>query len=118
LDRRTGFAREALQTKLEEYRERNFAIRPSPSVEASVTVEVPAVLAAEGGGVAQIQTCEIDSWIVVEVGAGPNGLDAVVEPTLYAYRTTVFLRSVGGAWRLEGGSELGRWIGVTECPQD
>ncbi len=118
LNRRSGFARDALRQRLKEYRDQNFAIRPSPSVEASMTVESPAVLIAEGGDLAQIQTCEIDPWIVVEVGAGPNGSDAIVEPGLYAYRSTVFLRSIDGSWRIEGGSELERWSGVTECPSD
>ena len=39
--------------------------------------------------VAELQICEVDSWILVEVGAGPNGTDAIVNPDVIAYRSTV-----------------------------
>jgi hypothetical protein len=116
LDRRTGFARDDLEQKLADYRASNRAIRPNPLTEASMTVEVPAVLVLAGGDVAEVQTCEVDPWIVVEVGAGPDGSDAIVEPSLYSYRSTVLLRLVDGVWRIEGGTEIASWEGSTECP--
>lgn len=118
LDRRVGFAENNFRNRLAEYRAQNYAIRPSPSTPASVIVEVPAALVPGGEDVAQIQICEVDSWVVVEVGAGPDGSDAIVNPDVATYRSTVLLREVGGTWKLEGGSEIGRWEGATECPAE
>ncbi|MGA7758513.1 MAG: hypothetical protein WCA57_11790, partial [Ilumatobacteraceae bacterium] len=73
MDRRLGVIAENFAANLADYRARNYAIRENPTVPASVTVEVPASLVLDGADVAELQICEVDSWIVVEVGAGPNG---------------------------------------------
>ena len=116
LEGRIGFASEALRARLADYRSHNLAIRLSGVAVASMTVEVPASLVEEGADVAELQTCEVDPWLLVEVGAGPNGSDAIVDSTLSSYRSAVFLRNVDGVWLVEGGTELGLWEGVSECP--
>ena len=116
MDRRLGVIAENFAANLADYRARNYAIRENPTVPASVTVEVPASLVLDGADVAELQICEVDSWIVVEVGAGPNGTDAVVNPDVTSYRSMVFLRRVDGLWRFEGGTEIGRWEGGGGCP--
>ena len=50
------------------------------------------VLGRGQSDVAEVQICEVNSWILVEVGAGPNGTDAIVNPDVIASRSTVFLR--------------------------
>jgi hypothetical protein len=117
LDRRVGFSRQRLQESLAAYRERNYALRPSASTPAVLTIEVPAVV-AEASDFAEIQVCEINSWIVVEVGAGPDGSDAIVDPDVVAMRSTIFLRSVDGIWKVEGGQELGKWENEAACPEE
>ena len=72
LDRRLGVIRENFAAKLAEYRTKNQAIRANDASPASVTVEVPATLVVDGGDVAEMQICEVDSWVLVEVGAGPE----------------------------------------------
>lgn len=118
LAKRTGFAFEALKQKLEDYRQRNLAIRPNPDVAARLVVEQPAVLTADGADVAELVTCEVDPWVVVEVGAGPGGSDAIVGPELYSYRSTVYMRLIDVTWHVEGGSEITSWEGVAECPAE
>jgi hypothetical protein len=83
-----------------------------------VTVEGQPVFLGSNNEVAQVQICEVDSWIVVEVGAGPAGADAIVSPDVVAYRSSVFMRNVEGTWLFEGGNEIGRWQGGTECPDE
>jgi hypothetical protein len=117
LERRLGFAADSLRQKLQSYRERGVAIRPNPQVPASLTVEVPAQLVVEGGDVATVQVCEVNSWILVEVGAGPDGSDAIVNPDVVTSRSTVFLRNENGVWKVEGGNEIAAWEGLDRCPE-
>ena len=116
LERRLGVIADNFRNRLFDYRSGNLAIRPNQGAPASITVEVPAVLVREGADVAQLQICEVDSWVVVEVGAGPNGTDAIVNPDVVSYRSDVFMRNVDGIWRFEGGNEVGRWEGAGGCP--
>jgi hypothetical protein len=118
LDARTRFAREFIATEIERYRQGNLAIRPNESVEARITIEKPAELIPPSSDVVRLQRCEINPWIVVEVGAGPQGSDALVDDDVAAYRGTIFLRLIDGRWRVEGGNQLGEWIGATECPAE
>jgi ABC-type transport system substrate-binding protein len=118
LERRVGFAAEALRSKLEDYRRRNVAIRENPEVAPVVAIEVQAELAPAAGDVAEVQVCEVNSWILVEVGAGPNGTDAVVNSDVVASRGIVILRRVDDVWRVEGGRQIGEWAGASECPLD
>jgi hypothetical protein len=115
LEWRLGVIAENFAAKLADWRERNYALRENPDVPASITVEVPAALVLEGADVAEMQICEVDSWIVVEAGAGPNGTDSIVNDEVVASRATVLLRKVDGVWRYEGGSVVEEWEGRDAC---
>jgi hypothetical protein len=115
LERRLGVIADNLAARLAEWRELNYALRENPDVPASITVEIPATLVLEGGDVAEMQICEVDSWVVVEVGAGPNGTEAIVNDEVVASRATVFLRTVDGTWHYEGGNVIEEWEGETAC---
>jgi hypothetical protein len=116
LDRRLGVVAENFATRLAAWRELNFALRENADVPASIVVELPARLVLEGRDVVEMQVCEVDSWLVVEVGAGPNGSEAVVNADVSASRAPVFMRLVGGVWKFEGGNDLDSWEGATSCP--
>ncbi len=116
LDARIGQNRDLLRTTLDDLARDNLAVRPSDYYTASNTIEVgPTFTAADE---AVIQRCEIDPWVVVEVGGAPDGSDAVIDDNVYAYRNRVTLRLVDNKWRIESGLQLGRWAGSTECPAD
>ena len=115
LDGYVGANREFLERRFIEFREKNWAARPNPNFPSWVDVEVPAELIPPSVDLAQVQICESDSLIVVEVGAGPNGGDAVVDNSVSAYRSTFFLRLVDGRWRSEGSKKLATWEGVATC---
>lgn len=116
LDRFVGANRQFIVDRFEEFRANGYAIRPSPSVEPVVLVELPAQLVEPSMDLARIQVCDVDSWVTVEVGAGPDGSDATVDPTLTAYRTAFLMRNVDGVWKVEGGEQLGEWSGAETCP--
>lgn len=118
LDLRLGVIRDNFAKKLTAYRDLNQAIRPNDAIPATITVEVPAHLILPSTDVAELQVCEIDSWIVVEVGSGPSGSDAVVNADVGAYRSQIFMRKIDDTWKYEGGNEIGRWEGVTACPAE
>jgi hypothetical protein len=107
-----------IEDRFEEFRSNGWVATPSPSVEADLIVEEPARLIAPSTDVVEIQVCEIDPWIVVEPGAGPDGTDAIVDAELYTYRSIFFLRNLDGRWRAEGSRSLGQWTGLTTCPAE
>jgi len=115
LERRLGAIADGLQGSLAEFRERNYAIRPNYITPASVVVESAPRFLGSDGEVAQVQICEVNSWILVEIGAGPNGTDAIVNPDVVASRATIFMRDVDGIWLFEGSSLIEEWEGVAEC---
>jgi hypothetical protein len=116
LDRRLGVIADNLRATLADYRDRNYALRPNADIPASVTVEREPVFVGPGNEVAEVQVCEVNSWILVEVGGGPDGIDAVVNPDVVSARSTVLMRDSDGVWKFEGGSEIERWQGATACP--
>lgn len=118
LNRRLGVVRDNLANSLEEYRTRNYALRPNEVVPASVTVEGAPEFPGASGEVAQVQVCEVNSWILVEVGAGPSGIDAIVNQDVIVTRSDIFMRNVGGVWKFEGGNEIREWLGLDECPAE
>jgi hypothetical protein len=118
LERRLGVIAENFASKLAEWRNLNYALRENPDVPASITVEVPATLVLEGGDVAEMQICEVNPWLIVELGAGPNGSEAVVNAEISASRAAVFMRLVDGTWILEGANQIAVWEGATECPPE
>jgi hypothetical protein len=118
LDRRLGVIRDNLAATLADYRANGYAIRANDATPASITVEMPATLVVEGGDAAEMQICEVDSWILVEPGAGPNGSDAVVNDEVVASRAQVFMRDVDGLWKYEGGAVIAEWEGAASCPSD
>jgi len=117
LDARIGPDREALADYFEELLSHGRAIRPNPLVVGSTTIESPAGLVLEDSGVVELQECEVDPWILVEVTGAPDGSDAIVDDGVYAYRRVVILRMTDDGWRIEGARILGQWSGATECPE-
>ena len=103
LDRRLGVIRENFAATLAEYRTKNQAIRANDATPALITVEVPAALVVEGGDVVEMQICEVDSWVLVEVGAGPNGRDAIVNSDVACYSDRYVLHRGTRPWRFVDG---------------
>ena len=110
--------RALIEQQLDDLRAAGRAARPNPQVEGLVVVESPAVLASSEENTAVLQACQVDSWIIVELGAGPNGSDAVVNPDITSYRSNFVLSKVDGHWRIRGSESLGEFPGESTCPGD
>ena len=104
------------ERRLSEFLERGYQLRPNPTVPAEVTIEVAASLVDGSADFAELRVCEVDSWVTVEPGAGPNGSDAIVDPDVLVFRSVYFMRDTGDRWKIEGSRELGSWEGVDACP--
>jgi hypothetical protein len=115
LERRLGVIAENLAARLAEWRELNYALRENPDVPASITVIGAPVFLGPNSDVVELQVCEVNSWILVEVGAGASGADAVVDPDVVTYWNEFLLRDVDGIWRIEGANELESFEGAAEC---
>jgi hypothetical protein len=115
LDRCLGSIADGLAASLADFRARNYAIRPNRETPASVAVESSARLLGVDGDVAEVQICEVNSWVLVEIGAGPNGTDAIVNPDVIASRAAISMRQVDGIWLFEGSNLIDEWEGATEC---
>jgi hypothetical protein len=111
-------SRELLAQRLQTFRTDGWVTRENPAVAAGIIVETPATLLEPSEDVARVQVCEIDPWIVVEPGAGPNGGDAIVDSNIYAYRSILFVRRIDDRWRIEGADQLGEWTGLGSCPAE
>jgi hypothetical protein len=118
LDGYLGANRDFIQARFDEFRSNGWVATPNPAIEPALIIELPARLIPPSEDVVEMQVCEIDPWIVVEPGAGPDGTEAIVDSELYTYRSVFFLRDVEGRWRIEGGNETGSWTGLLTCPDD
>jgi hypothetical protein len=116
LDWHIGSNRVFIAEQIDEYRLNGWVARPHPEVAAAVIVEVPAAAVEPSDDFVELQICEVDSWIVVEPGAGPDGGDAIVNDELNTYRSKYFVRQVDERWSIEGSSLEGSWLGLKTCP--
>jgi hypothetical protein len=110
--------RDLVERQLSELRDLGRAARPNPNVVAEVRIEKPAVFVASPNDAALLQVCQVDSWIIVEPGAGPDGTDAVVNSDVTSYRSNFVLISVDGRWRIRGSESLGEFPGASKCPAE
>jgi len=79
IDGYVGDAQTFVMERLDEFRSNNWAATPNPSVQADLLAEKPAQRVAAETDLVEMQVCEVDPWIVVERGAGPNGSDVIVD---------------------------------------
>jgi hypothetical protein len=115
LDRYLAENRQFISDRIESLRAQGHVARRSADVPPSLTIEVAATPAEGPPETVIVRTCEVDSWIVVEPGAGPNGSDAVVDSEVRSYRSNFVLQNVDGVWRVRGGESLGEWS-APQCP--
>ena len=112
--RRLGLNRQLLEDTLDELESNGLAIRENSQVTAEQVIE--RVFVVPGADTAELVRCEVDPWLVVEVGAAPDGTDAIVNDDVLVYRNRVRLLHEDGLWKISEGVQLDVWVGVTECP--
>jgi hypothetical protein len=110
-------ARAEVDKSLGDLAREGWAVRPHPSVPDSVTVEEITFEPATPPTQATLVVCIIDSGIVYEPNAAPDGSDAIVNDIVYAARSTYRMSKVEGGWKLADISLLTEWQGMAECPE-
>lgn len=97
------------------FRDAGQRILPDTTVEPRLMIESGPSPVINTSDVVEITVCEINPWVVVETGTGPNATDTIIDDEVYAYRYDVQLRLVDGVWRTIQNSVGPSWEGVTEC---
>ena len=119
LDRVLAYVTEewAARTKLvlQRLRDSNLRILESPPVEPMLIVESAPVPVAFTSDEVTIVVCEVDPWVIVETGTGPDGSDTVVRDTISASRQEIRLRLLEGIWKIAEVRQLEDFEGATSC---
>jgi hypothetical protein len=95
--------------------ESNLRILAEPQLDPTLTVESGPVPVPFTSDEVAIVGCEIDPWVLVEVGTGPGGTDTVVNQTVIAYRHEVRLRFEGGIWKIVQVNLIEKWEDTSRC---
>jgi hypothetical protein len=109
LERRTGPSRSVLADELRDLAARRLRIVESESEPPQTIIEQVSI--GDDHVVATVKACVIDSWILVETGAGPSGSDAIVDDSVASYRSIAELKLADGVWRISSIAEEGAWLG-------
>jgi hypothetical protein len=88
--------------------------RPNPVIPDLLTPERIELIDAV---TAEVVVCEIDSGVVYEPGALPDGSDAIVNDTVTARRTRAVMKLVDGVWQIDSGKNIGSWEAAV-CPPE
>lgn len=112
----TGPMRAQIEAHLRERAQLNYRTMVNPAYPASAHVEVNARRNGDGADEFVLTACIVDTWILVETGAGPHGSDAVVDDAFVSYRSVARLIPKGDSWVISQATEVDRWQGATQCP--
>ena len=106
-------------SNMDTLRSHGWRSRENPQVPSTLTVEGEVTLSDGAQSTrAELTVCTIDSGVVFEPGATPDGSDAIVNDQITAIRDRITMVLDAGAWKLYEGTELGSWNGATSCPAD
>ena len=101
---------------METLRSHGWRSRENPEAPSTLTVEGEVTLLDATR--AEATVCTIDSGVVFEPGAAPDGSDTIVNDQITAVRDRITMVLDGGVWKLYEGTGLGSWIGATSCPAE
>jgi hypothetical protein len=104
---------------METLRTHGWRSRENPSVPSVLSVESDVqLLDGPPATKAELTVCTIDSGVVYEPGAAPDGSDTIVNDEVTAIRDHITMVFDGGAWKLYQGTNVGSWSGATSCPAE
>lgn len=111
----SGDSLAALNERVEQFRNENLRGVTNPDVPARADVYQDSVTIQ--GDVATLLVCDVNSNMLVEVGAAPDGSDAIVNDDIVARLIdTTMIRSSGG-WLLAGGTTTAEYFGQDRCEE-
>jgi hypothetical protein len=100
---------------LDGFVEADYVARVNPDVPAQVSLLNPAMFVPGETDLVDLIACEINSEWYYEVGARPDGGDALVRDEVVAVRLLVRIRWANGAWKSESGEVVASDAGDEEC---
>src|SRR5262245_25312142 len=83
-----GTARAEVDQSLEDLRTEGWHVRPHPTIPEALTVEQITFTDGPPPTRADLVVCVVDSAIIFEPGAGPDGGDVIVNDVVGAFRST------------------------------
>jgi ABC-type transport system substrate-binding protein len=113
-----GPALDEVNESIEVLRTEGWRAREHPTIPEGLTVEEITFIDGPPPTRAEVVVCILDSGVIYEPAAAPDGGDVIVNDQVVAARTTYEMIKVEGGWKLRslvGGEEF---EGVTECPAE
>jgi hypothetical protein len=110
----SGSLRAQRLARYQELVDNGWRARPNPVIPDLLTPERVELIDAV---TAEVVVCVIDSGVVYEPGALPDGSDAIVNDTVTAIRSRAVMKLVDGVWQLDSGDRIGSWEAAV-CPPE
>jgi len=110
----TGPNLEFTISQLDSFVEQNWVARPGEEPSRTMILESPQFLPDRVDRV-ELVACPINSEIIVETGAAPDGSDALVTDRTTVRRGLIRLSLVDGKWKSESGEMLAELTDPEEC---
>jgi hypothetical protein len=117
LDRIVDLHNGALEARMVEvignFRVLNQASRTNEALPAEIVVDRESVVVREG--TATVEFCEVNSNVLVEVGAGPNGVDAIIDDSTRTVVSRLVLQLSEDNWIAVEGERVRSDDEATTC---
>ena len=110
----TGSMLELLDQRVAEFRTENLRAVPNPEVPARFEIDRESIVI--DGDTATMRVCDVDSIILVEIGAAPDGSDAIVNEDVVARLVDTTMERSESGWLLSNGVFLQEYYDQDHCP--
>jgi hypothetical protein len=100
--------------QLDGFVQQNWIARPGEEPSRTEILAGPQFLSDRSDFI-ELVACEINTEVFVEIGAAPDGSDALVTDEVTVRRGLVRLRSIDGAWKADSGETLAELATPAEC---
>lgn len=109
----TGAALQALDERIGSFRREGLRGQTNPDVPARADVYRDTVVV--DGDTATLLVCDVNSNLLVETGAAPDGSDAVVNDDIVARLVETSMIRSGEGWLLARGVTVAEYVGQDRC---
>jgi hypothetical protein len=106
---------EQLVENIDSLVEDGYTASPSPTAPASATIAGPARFINDERTMVDLVVCEVNTDWFFEVGAAPDGSDALLRDEPVAVLIVARVELVGGDWKPRGGDVLSEVFGAETC---
>lgn len=111
----TGPNLESTVSRLDRFVERGITSREQPGSPSFAVVQEGPSFSESGDELIELIACEVDAERLVEIGAAPDGGDALVSDEVVVERILVRSRLIDGVWKSESGELLDDLSSPDEC---